>query len=499
MTILPPVIARSQRTAVEREAAAYRREVRFSLSHSLGLLVTLMAFVVGSRAITDNSLLTHLATGDLILDRRWVPTTDPYSWTASDGDWTVQSWLASVLYASLDRLFGTSGVRAVHGLVAGAIGLSVWQLVRPARQVVPRLALALIPIFLGAGLWSPRPLMFGLLAMTLVLQVLQLHRPIWWLLPIMWLWVNSHGSFPLGVALVCAVAFGAWLDGRDTTRERSVVLWCIGGTLLGAVNPLGPSLLLFPLRLLGRREALEKVVEWQAPSFDSAAQWSFLLVIPLIAVAAKRGAQWRSLVPAICFAAGGFLAVRNLAVATIVVVALLAPAFGDFYGTDNGSSVSLISRVLGRGAVASFGLILAIVLIRPGLDLSLYPTDEVDYLEERGLVSTVGVSAGGVGLIHREAVGNYLTYRYGSDASVFIDDRFDFYPLDVTRDHLTLLDGGDFAEVLDRREADVVLWSADETLSRWLDETDDWEIAVKNDDWIVACRTASTVYFRCRS
>lgn len=493
MTILPTAIAPGQRTAVEREAAAYRREERFSLSCGLGLLVTLMAFVVGSRAMTDNSLLTHLATGDLILDGASVPTTDPYSQTALGESWTVQSWLVSVLYASVEQLFGISAVRALHGLVAGAIGLSVWQLVRPARQVVARMALTLLPIFIGAGLWSPRPLMFGLLAVTLVLQVVQLQRPVWWLLPVMWLWVNSHGSFPLGVALVVAVAIGAEIDRRDTAREWQIVRWSLAGTALGAINPLGPALLWFPVQLLWRREALEQVVEWQAPSFTNPAEWAFMAAIGLLVVAAKRGAGWRSLLPAICFAAGGLLAIRNLAVASIVIVVLVAPVFADFYGADDGRSASIVSRALTKASIVGLGLALVVVLVRPGLDLSLYPTGEVDLLEERGLVANEDVV-----LIHREAVGNYLTYRFGAAASVFIDDRFDFYPLSVTKDHLTLLDGGDYAEVLDRRAADVVLWSAETPLAAWLTATDDWEIAVENDDWIVACRVGGPVFTRCR-
>jgi hypothetical protein len=496
MTLLPTALTPGSRplTAVEREAAQYRQEDRYSLSTALGLFLTLVAVVIGSRTMRDNSLLTHMATGDLILDRLSVPTADPYSRIAAGQDWTVQSWLVSVLYAVADRTVGSSGVRALHGVVAGGVALTIWQLVRPAGQVVPRLALAIIPIAVGTGLWAPRPLMFGLLAMALVLQVVQLERPLWWLVPVMWLWVNSHGSFPLGVALLLAVAIGVSLDGHRGARERAALMWCLAGTALGAVNPIGPSLLVFPAHMLGRRQALEQVVEWQAPSFTRPTEWAFLLVIPLVVLAAKRGAGWRALLPSVCFALGGLLALRNLAVASIVIVAMLAPVFRDFYGTEYGRSASAISRALVTAALAGLGLTMTVVLTRPGLDLTLYPVDEVDHLEQRGLVANETV-----GLIHREAVGNYLTYRFGDAASVFIDDRFDFHPLSVTDDHLTLVDGGDYADVLDRRRADVVLWSNGTSFASWLTASDRWEMAIENDDWIVACRVESATYRVCMS
>ncbi len=482
-----------QMTPVEREAARYRRETRFKLSRSLGLLLSLMAFIVGARTMTDNSFLTHLATGQHILDNGSVPGADIYSQTAAGQPWTVQSWLISLVYAVAEQLGGIGAIRVVHGAVAAAIGVGIWQLVAPARQIVPRFGLAMLPLFLGAQLWSPRPLLFGLLAMVAVLQVLLLGRPPWILVPIMWLWVNSHGSFPLAIALLAAVAVGAWLDDRDRPdRELSLLAWAGGGIALGLLNPVGLRLLWFPVQLLGRREALDRVVEWQAPSFTNWWELLFLALLPLTVLAATRGAPWRAIVPSVAFFAGGLLAVRNIAVASIVIVALLAPTFREFYGADDGESASVISRLLGRASLVGLGASLIAVSLQAGLSLTLYPVDAVDYLESRALVANDEVN-----LIHREAVGNYLTYRFGDEASVFIDDRFDFYPLDVTTDHLTLLYGGDYRDVLDRRGADVVLWAKDGLLTDWLRDAEDWRIVMTDDDWIVACRSVGPVAERC--
>lgn len=458
----------------------------------------LVAFVIGAKSITDNSLLTHLATGELILGDRSVPSADPYSRTAPGSPWTVQSWLASVVYASLDRIAGGAGLRLLHGGVAALIGAGIWRLTAPACQVVPRTALTMMPIVIGAGLWSPRPFMFGLLAMVVLLTVVQSQAPPWILVPLFWLWVNSHGSFPLGLALLGGLLVGEFLDrGRladapELSRLLRYLGMAVAGTMVGAINPIGPRILWFPVQLLGRREALEGVVEWQPPSFSSPPELVFLGLLPVVAIAARRGAPWRSLLPSICFVLGGFLAIRNISVAAVVVVVLLAPSFRDLFGTEDGAAVNVLSRTLGPAVLVAGLLVAAIVAGQPGLDLDLYPVDEVDYLEARGLVGTPEV-----GLIHREAVGNYLAFRYGPESAVFIDDRFDFYPTSVTGDHLTLLDGGDYGGVLDRWGGEVVLWEADTVLADWLEQSEQWDLVRNEDDWVIACRLSSPAYERC--
>lgn len=455
--------------------------------------MAMAGFLVGAAVITDNSLLTHVATGELILEGRSVPTVDPYSATAAGQGWTVQSWLASVLYAALDAGLGPPALRVLHGMLAGAVAVGVWKLTAPARQLVPRVGLTLLPVALGVAFWSPRPFMFGLLGMVALLHVLQGNAPPWVMAPVMWLWVNTHGSFPLAVVLGGAVLAGAWLDHRRWPADEGRALgWTLGGLALGGVNPVGPALLWFPVELLGRREALEGVVEWTAPRFESPGEWLYLVLLPVMVAAAGRGAGWRSLLPAVGFFAMGLVALRNINVAAVVIVALLAPALRDLVGSADGDRTGLAARAAAVCGVA--GLLVGAVAASagPGLDLTAYPADEIDALEEQGLVATDGVV-----LVHREGVGNYLTWRYGRSASVFIDDRFDFYPLDLTTDHLHLLEGGDHGEILDRRRADVVLWESDSSLAYWLRDSERWQVVIDGDAWLVACRRASPAFDRC--
>ena len=100
-------------------------------------------------------------------------------------------------------------------------------------------------------------------------------------------------------------------------------------------------------------------------------------------------------------------------------------------------------------------------------------------------------------LAERDVVGNYLTLRYGTQARVFMDDRFDFHPHDVIDDHLALMHGGDMARVLDRRAFDVILWATDTPLDRWLGTDPHWHVVRQDERWFIACRDTSPVYARC--
>ena len=58
-----------------------------------------------------------------------------------------------------------------------------------------------------------------------------------------------------------------------------------------------------------------------------------------------------------------------------------------------------------------------------------------DFLEETGLLAAPHRVA------HLDFVGNYLELRFGRRVQVFIDDRYDMYPVEVSRDYRRLLDG----------------------------------------------------------
>ncbi|HEX7135919.1 MAG TPA: hypothetical protein VF228_25295, partial [Iamia sp.] len=112
----------------------------------LGAVAALVGLILGTAPIHDNSFLTHLATGRLILDGGDVFGGDPYSYTAHGDPWTVPCWLASVLYAGAEDLAGFAGIRLLNGLLVAAIAVGLWHLSARSRSAVVRSAVVLVAL-----------------------------------------------------------------------------------------------------------------------------------------------------------------------------------------------------------------------------------------------------------------------------------------------------------------------------------------------------------------
>jgi hypothetical protein len=107
-----------------------------------------------------------------------------------------------------------------------------------------------------------------------------------------------------------------------------------------------------------------------------------------------------------------------------------------------------------------------------------------------------------VHVVSYDYVGNYLEYRYGDRANVFLDDRAELFGLDVVRDYMRLLnpttdnsqldESGSWSDVLDRHTADVVVWKRDGTLyTDALSSSPDWVVGYTDPKWVVLCRATS--------
>ena len=207
----------------------------------------------------------------------------------------MQSWLVSLAYATAEQLART-GRRARARRARSRRSWRGWRgrSCEPAERRGDPAAPGRLFLTIGAGLWAERPFMVGLIGLALLLLAMEGRLDPRWLLPIGWVWVNSHGSFPLGVVVLVVAALGQRLDGGSPARELACLRWIVPGMLLGAVGPLGPRVLLFPVELLQRQELLAQVIEWRAPTFDTTSQRVFIVQLVFAIVLVARRPSYRS-------------------------------------------------------------------------------------------------------------------------------------------------------------------------------------------------------------
>jgi hypothetical protein len=460
-------------SAVSRRPDKWRRP---SLAALCGAVITLVGGFIGTTELHDNSFFTHLATGRLLLDdglgRLWNGMPDPYTFTAGGRNWVVQSWFASVCYAVADELAGATGVRLLVAVTCAVLALLTWRLTRSAEQLVPRVVVMGFVLVVGASQWTSRPLLFGLACLAFTLLAAESDLDPRWLVPVGWLWVNTHGSFPLGLVALGALALGAWLDGGSPVRELRALRWLALGTVVGGVlNPVGPKMLVFPITMLSRHDILANVIEWQSPDFGRTASRVFLLMIVLALVLSVRRPSYRAMLPLVVFTAAALLAARNIPVAVIVLVPGLASGMRGF-GSITGAERPARSAFAGAALAVAGPLVVITACLGGGVDVHGYPVAAIDWMHARGLTSS------DARVVEQDYVGNLLELRFGGTFKTFMDDRYELHDRSLVRDYATLANGKPgWSAVLDKYGIDVVLWQRDSAFVAMLATSPDWRIA----------------------
>ncbi|MCZ7525783.1 MAG: hypothetical protein M5U14_04950 [Acidimicrobiia bacterium] len=457
----------------------------------IALLFAVFGFGIGLARLADNSFLWHLQTGRLILDSG-IPREDPFSFTAAGTPWIAQSWLAELLYGVLDRsVLGAFGIRLLAAAATAAVALLAFRLaLRIARDRFRAASVALVSLAGLLTIWSPRPLLFGVLALVVTLWAVEAprswvgRRPEWVLPLLLWGWANVHGSFVLGFAYLGLHLVGRWTEGAPPWRDREGRL--LMGAGLGAVavflNPYGIRLVLFPFDLLARGDVLGRIKEWQSPSFTSLQGRVLAVWLATVLVVLARGRTRpgrRDVVVVVPFVLLAFWAQRNIAVAPLVALPVVARAVrAEADRPDERSPVGwaivavLLAAALGLGVQAAG---------EPDFALGAHPVEAMGAVEDAGLL--------GARLLADDGWGGYLILAYWPEQLVFIDDRYDMYPEELSEDYFALQDGGSgWEEVLDRYDVEAVLWEADRPLAALLDQAEGWERLHADDQAVVYVR-----------
>lgn len=309
--------------------------------------------------LADPDIGWHLRDAQLLLDHHSFLRQDPYTFSLRDHSWMNPEWLAEIFFYEGWRCFGVRGLEAVSilliELMAAGVSFLAWQRTRSMR--CGALACAIWIIFSSVSI-APRPQLCGWLCLILELAVLEHFRVgtagkrhYLWLLPALFaLWINLHGSWPVGFALLAVfIASGmktferGLLQASSWSPSQRKGLIMIGLVSASAVflNPYGWHLVVYPFVIAGKHPlTLSAVQEWQ--SLDMHAVRGRLV---LIIVATLVGARiWRprplrlyDAVSILLAIFAGFSYSRFLLFTGIIVCPLLAEEAADLLGHDNPS------------------------------------------------------------------------------------------------------------------------------------------------------------------
>ena len=236
-------------------ALIFGKRVHASLDPATVLAFCVMfALVLFLTPILDDSdTYWQIRTGEWILTHLTNPYTDPFSLTAGVRPWFAHEWLAESLMALAYRAGGIAGVMV---LAAAATGLTAAILMHHLRRFLPGIyaMLGVIVALANAApsmLARPHLLAWPCLALWcggLINARANRTAPSFWLLPVMLLWVNLHGSFMIGLLLPCAFLIEAQFDPAIDRRAvfTDWAAFILAAWAVALLNPDGIGGVLFP-------------------------------------------------------------------------------------------------------------------------------------------------------------------------------------------------------------------------------------------------------------
>ena len=429
-------------------------------------LIVLLYGLVAALPISDNSFLTHLATGRLIVNSA-VPLADPYTFTARGEPWVVQSWGASALYGTVESLFGATGLRVMGGALGMILGWLVVAMCRRVERPLHQFLLAGFGLAVLGEFLNLRPQLLAFVLFALLgLWCDRLVGPI--STSVMFaVWVNVHGSWPMGLLLIAGF-IGSSLVRRQRGRATALVVMLCGamvGTMVGAMaSPYGLDLVTFPIHMLDRAAMLKLVIEWSPAGLDASSVTLMCLVVAALAFAWKRRC-WSALIPCVAFVALTVTAVRHFPFAVLSMASCLSlwvPASENL--SDSVRSAASTPSLNWRSWSISLAVVVMVVAVTPNYNLARYPTDVVDLLDRSGV------------FLHRDhrilssdTTGNYLQWRFSTQARNFVDDRVEVDDPQAFQDDFDLIRGENWDAIKDRYHPDMVIWATDSPLTEVLE------------------------------
>jgi hypothetical protein len=469
-----------------------------SLSLNATPILGLAAFVTGVLAFTpdifnDPDTYWHLATGEWVLRRRAVPTTDPFSWSFNGHLWTAHEWLVDVLLALGYRAAGWSGVAVLTSLAAGAVIALAGLYLRRALPLRATLIFLVFVVFGMAPSLLARPHVFALPILTVWLVGLLDAReegraPSPWLLPLMLIWANAHASFVVGLGLVGVFALEA-LIGTPGRRVKTFRDWAVFGVIalvLAFANPQGLQGILYPFQVM-HMKALPLITEWQSARFDKLTPFQAVLFeglfftlwlgvrVPPLRLLMLLGMLYLALSQA-----------RQQIIFVIVASLLLRDPFAQalkerFQSKDDGDGLAA-----NRTAAVLFAIGFVGVMC---LRLALPIEREDDEVTPRSALAAVPPDVRSRRVLNGYNLGGYLIFR---GVPTFIDGRSDMYgdAFVIQYSALPNRPPGNLAKELDAKKVGWVILEPRDPLVRPLSQLPGWRRLYADKYAVVHIRTA---------
>ena len=482
----------------------------------LSIAVMAVIFTLAAQPITDPDFWWHLKTGQYIVETRTIPHTDIFSTLRFGSEWVTHEWLSETLIYGVFRALGYGGLIVVFSVLITA---AFWIAYQRCRQLAGHPYVAGLALLLGAAAtmptWGVRPQMFSLLFASIFISFLDRYSrreampSIWWLAPLMILWVNLHAGFALGLVLILLTIAGLLLDWLLLRKDSFANVWrrartlcwlliiCVAAVFL---NPNGTRIYSYPFETLSSQAMMQYIQEWRSPNFHNplfqALALLLLATFSALALSNRRPRPGQLLLLA-ATAWATLRSGRNVAFFALVATPLLAEHSWTFITSQSWDRWLDVSKKRERDKKSTPKILLNVLLLmlvlvlvalgvrravkeQPVIEAQEFPAAAIDFISNQRPPQPI---------FNEYVWGGYLIWKLYPDYRVYIDGRADVYGDELMKEFLAVNDGKPaWREPLENHGIRTVLVKPDVALASLLRQDSGWQNVFEDKQAVIFVR-----------
>jgi len=466
-------------------------------------LAALLLAVLGPLTTIDPDAFHEMALFRSAVQTGRIPTEDLFAYTPTVSPCVHHEWATGMILYATAMTAGAGGIMALKYLLVAAIcGICLVCGSRRGASLANLTVCSLLAVGLvRIGFTTIRAQVFTLLALALLLLLLDRDRQgkRGWIVvcvPVFWVWLNLHGGFVVGLAILAL----HWLEQvvRQRTPQWHLILTGLGLLLLLPLNPYGWTYIPYLWRavLMPRPQITEWAPLWEDPDLAQLLTYGasvVVLVYCLLSVGPRR-------MPGVLIVlACAVLALRHVRHLSLYGVTWWCYMPGFLQQTPLGGSLTVfwerqrhfvLTLLLGLTV-----LCLCVALPRkpwqmsipttaggPTGDKLLYPAGAVRYLRTQGFQGN---------LMTPFSEGAYVSWELGPAVKVSMDSRFEVaYKPGLLEEQTAFYRAQEgWQQVLDRYPTDAVLVRRTEPVAPLLIQMPGWTRVYEDDSYAIVARS----------
>jgi hypothetical protein len=461
----------------------------FSLPIVLGLLLIFVLFSSGaSRSLADPDIWWHLRNASDLLHARHFVRVDTWTFTVAGQPRVNFEWLAELGLYGAYHWFGNLGLYWEMMLLSSAIILGVFGLCwMRSRDWVAAFLASLVAVEFSVVSLAPRTLLYGWLFLVVELAILWGVREgrdhTAWLPLLFCVWINAHGSWFIGFALMILFFACGWIEGEwgrvyasrwSSQQKRKFLLVTAASCAALAINPYGWRMVAYPFDVAFRQKGtLDYITEWASLNLHASFGKEVLAILLGFAVLQLlRPRRWplEDLLFAMIAVYGAFTYVRFVYLAGILIAPLLAIDLKFGIAADANHAPRPLRGAFAVASVILLALTVTEVPTSRQLQAGIaayFPGQAVPYLQS---LASEG------NLFNEFNWGGYLEWEV-PQGKTFIDPRVDiFVHLGVMQDYAQAVYGQKTFAVLDKYDIRYALLRQGSPMAYLLEHNAGWKV-----------------------